>query len=190
MIVVECKSRPPPGGLLSLFKGRDRLHVVGRGLVDEVVEPVCEQQVGAGAPGAGGPAGWVVVGVVVLRHRDGQPRVHVPAVLLLQGVGVVLRVAGDEDLPALVGGDGVDPRLLALGQDLQLWAGGDMNVIISMYKAILPASDNLIKSLLIFNVPFTFVKGVIVAVITFIIYKPLSNVIYKMNEAFNNKKKA
>ena len=72
----------------------------------------------------------------------------------------------------------------------QLWAGGDMNVIISMYKAILPASDNLIKSLLIFNVPFTFVKGVIVAVITFIIYKPLSNVIYKMNEAFNNKKKA
>lgn len=72
----------------------------------------------------------------------------------------------------------------------QLWAHGDMNVIISMYKAILPASDNLIKSLLIFNIPFTFVKGLIVAVITFIIYKPLSNIIYKMNEAFNKKKKA
>ena len=71
----------------------------------------------------------------------------------------------------------------------QLWAGGNMNVIINMYKSILPGSDNLIKSLLIFNVPFTFVKGVIVAVITFIIYKPLSNVIYKMNEAFDKKKK-
>ena len=71
----------------------------------------------------------------------------------------------------------------------QLWAGGDMNIIINMYKAILPASDNLIKSLLIFNVPFTFVKGLVVAVITFIIYKPLSNIIYKMNESFNKKKK-
>lgn len=72
----------------------------------------------------------------------------------------------------------------------QLWTGGDMNIIIDMYKTILPASDNLIKSLLIFNVPFTFAKGLIVAIITFIIYKPLSNVIYKMNEAFNKKKKA
>ena len=71
----------------------------------------------------------------------------------------------------------------------QLWAGGDMNIIINMYKAILPASDNLIKSLLIFNVPFTFVKGLVVAIITFVIYKPLSNIIYKMNESFNKKKK-
>ena len=70
----------------------------------------------------------------------------------------------------------------------QLWAGGDMNVIINMYKTILPLSDTLLKSLLIFNVPFTFVKGIIVAVITFIIYKPLSNVIYKMNTTFNKKK--
>jgi riboflavin transporter FmnP len=70
----------------------------------------------------------------------------------------------------------------------QLWAGGDMEVIISMYKALLPASDTLIKSLLIFNLPFTFVKGMIVAVITMFIYKPLSNLIVSMNNSFNKKK--
>lgn len=72
----------------------------------------------------------------------------------------------------------------------QLWAGGDMNVIISMYKALLPASDTLLKSLLIFNVPFTFGKGLVVAAITMFIYKPLSNMIVKMNNSFNKKKKA
>lgn len=71
----------------------------------------------------------------------------------------------------------------------QLWAGGDMNVIIGMYKAMLPASDTLLKSLLIFNVPFTFGKGIIVAIITMFIYKPLSNLIVKMNNSFNKKKK-
>ena len=70
----------------------------------------------------------------------------------------------------------------------QLWAGGDMNVIINMYKALLPASDTLLKSLLIFNVPFTFGKGFIVAAVTMFIYKPLSYMIVKMNNAFNKKK--
>lgn len=69
----------------------------------------------------------------------------------------------------------------------QLWAGGDMNVIINMYQVILPSCDSLIKCLLIFNVPFTFSKGIIIAVITFLIYKPLSDVIYKLNTAINNK---
>lgn len=70
----------------------------------------------------------------------------------------------------------------------QLWAGGDMQVILNMYKAILPASDTLLKSLIIFNLPFTFVKGIIVAIITMIIYKPLSNLIVRMNNSFSKKK--
>lgn len=37
----------------------------------------------------------------------------------------------------------------------ELWAGGDMNVIVNMYKLLLPSSDTLLKSLIIFNVPFT-----------------------------------
>lgn len=72
----------------------------------------------------------------------------------------------------------------------QLWAGGDMNVIINMYKALLPVSDTLMKSLLIFNLPFTFAKGIIVAAITMFIYKPLSNLIVKMNNSFNKRKNA
>ena len=52
-----------------------------------------------------------------------------------------------------------------------------MEAIIGAYKAILPAADTLIKALLIFNVPFTFVKGLVCVVITFIVYKKLSPVI-------------
>ena len=56
-----------------------------------------------------------------------------------------------------------------------------LEAIIGAYKAILPAADTLIKALLIFNVPFTFVKGAICAVITFIVYKKLSPLIKGKN---------
>ncbi len=72
----------------------------------------------------------------------------------------------------------------------QLWASGDMEVIINMYKTLLPFSDTLLKSLVIFNLPFTFFKGIVVAAITMIIYKPLSNLIIKMNNSFNKRKTA
>ena len=55
--------------------------------------------------------------------------------------------------------------------------GMSMDVIIGMYTAILPYSDSLLKSLLIFNLPFTFVKGIIDVVICFIVYKRFSPVL-------------
>lgn len=55
--------------------------------------------------------------------------------------------------------------------------GMPMKVIIGMYQAILPSADTLLKCLLIFNVPFTFVKGMIDVLITLLIYKPLSRFI-------------
>lgn len=70
----------------------------------------------------------------------------------------------------------------------ELWAGGDMNVIVNMYKLLLPSSDTLLKSLIIFNVPFTLFKGIVDAVIAMIIYKPLSNMIVRMNTAFTKKR--
>ncbi len=70
----------------------------------------------------------------------------------------------------------------------QLWCKGNMDIIIRMYKAILPASDNLIKCLVIFNVPFTLFKGLAVAIITMLIYKPLSKLFAQMNKAFAKKK--
>ena len=70
-----------------------------------------------------------------------------------------------------------------------MWFGGTTEPIVGMYKTILPASDTLVKSLLIFNVPFTLAKGIIVAVITMFVYKPLSNLIVRMNNSLSSRKK-
>ena len=55
--------------------------------------------------------------------------------------------------------------------------GMPMNAIIGMYKAILPAADTLIKDLLIFNVPFTFIKGMIDTAVCFAVYKRISPIL-------------
>ena len=58
-----------------------------------------------------------------------------------------------------------------------------LDAIIGMYKAILgsvgniPTRNALFNCLLIFNVPFTFVKGIVDALICILIYKPLSKFI-------------
>jgi riboflavin transporter FmnP len=52
-----------------------------------------------------------------------------------------------------------------------------MDVIIGLYQAILPSVDGLIEALLIFNLPFTFVKGSVCILLTFLVYKPLSPIL-------------
>ncbi len=47
-------------------------------------------------------------------------------------------------------------------------------VILGMYQAILPGMKSVFQSLVVFNLPFTFVKGMIDVVITFLIYKHVS----------------
>ncbi len=49
--------------------------------------------------------------------------------------------------------------------------------ILGMCQAILPSVDSIEKSLLVFNVPFTFGKGVICSLITFVAYKKLKKVL-------------
>lgn len=56
--------------------------------------------------------------------------------------------------------------------------GMPMNVIIGMYQAILPGVDSLLECLIIFNVPFTFFKGMLDVAICFLIYKPLSPILH------------
>jgi riboflavin transporter FmnP len=51
--------------------------------------------------------------------------------------------------------------------------------IIQAYQLILPSMDSIEKSLLVFNVPFTFIKGMIDVVITFLIYKKVSPILHK-----------
>lgn len=56
-------------------------------------------------------------------------------------------------------------------------AFGGMEAIMGAYKAIMPGVKNLFAALCIFNVPFTLIKGIICALITVLIYKPLSPII-------------
>lgn len=46
--------------------------------------------------------------------------------------------------------------------------------LMGMYQAILPSVDSVAKAILIFNVPFTFVKGLASVLITFLVYRKLS----------------
>ncbi len=64
---------------------------------------------------------------------------------------------------------------------------GGMETILGLYKAILPSVNTLWKALLIFNVPFTFVKGLLCVFVTMLIYKPLSRLFVQMNNAINNR---
>ena len=47
--------------------------------------------------------------------------------------------------------------------------------VLDMYQFLLPSVKNIFQALLIFNLPFTFVKGVICALMSMLIYKPLSH---------------
>lgn len=58
--------------------------------------------------------------------------------------------------------------------------GWSTEVIIGLYREILPGVDNLAQCLLIFNVPFTFVKGAIAAVFSVILYKKLRPIFSSM----------
>ncbi len=52
-----------------------------------------------------------------------------------------------------------------------------MDTIMQLYRNILPSVDSLEEALLIFNAPFTFVKGTLCILLTFIVYKPLSPIL-------------
>lgn len=53
-----------------------------------------------------------------------------------------------------------------------------LDKIIAAYQAVLPSVDGLFACLLIFNVPFTLIKGGIDVLLTFVIYKRLSPLLH------------
>lgn len=63
--------------------------------------------------------------------------------------------------------------------------GMPLEAIIGAYQAILgtiaevPSSNALLNCLLVFNVPFTFCKGLLDVGLCFLIYKPLSPLLHK-----------
>ena len=56
-----------------------------------------------------------------------------------------------------------------------------MEGIMAAYQVILPSVDNLWEALIIFNMPFTFVKALLSVGITFLIYKRISPIIKGSN---------
>lgn len=59
-----------------------------------------------------------------------------------------------------------------------LFYGMSMEAILGAYQAILPRVDNIFECLLIFNLPFTFVKGTADVILCMLIYKPLSPLLH------------
>ena len=55
--------------------------------------------------------------------------------------------------------------------------GMPMEAILGMYKALLPAADNLWKALIIFNFPFNLAKGILDAAVCFLVYKRISPIL-------------
>ena len=53
--------------------------------------------------------------------------------------------------------------------------------ILAAYQAIAPSVGSIFESLVRFNLPFTFIKGIACVVITFLIYKPLSPILKGRN---------
>lgn len=56
--------------------------------------------------------------------------------------------------------------------------------ILGMYQALYPKVNDLWDCLLVFNLPFTVMKGLLCAVITFVIYKPVSIVMKTVEGKF------
>ena len=54
-----------------------------------------------------------------------------------------------------------------------------LEAIIGMYQAIRPATNGLLECLVVFNMPFTFCKGLLDVLLCFLIYKPLSPLLHK-----------
>lgn len=54
-----------------------------------------------------------------------------------------------------------------------------LDAIISMYQALIPSVNGLLMCLIVFNAPFTLLKGILTTIIAFLIYKPLSPLLHK-----------
>lgn len=54
-----------------------------------------------------------------------------------------------------------------------------MDLIIGMYQEIIPSVNGLLSCLIIFNAPFTLLKGLLDMALCFLIYKPLSPLLHR-----------
>lgn len=57
-----------------------------------------------------------------------------------------------------------------------------LDVIIGMYQDLMPSVNGLLACLVIFNAPFTLLKGILDVILAFLIYKPLSPFLHKKSK--------
>ena len=55
---------------------------------------------------------------------------------------------------------------------------GGLDNIIAAYQALRPSTNGLLECLIVFNLPFTLVKGLLDSLLCFLIYKPLSPILH------------
>lgn len=53
-----------------------------------------------------------------------------------------------------------------------------IDAIISMYQQLRPSTNGLLECLVIFNAPFTLLKGLLTTALCFLVYKPLSPILH------------
>lgn len=56
-----------------------------------------------------------------------------------------------------------------------------IDAILELYRSIRPSVNGLLECLIIFNAPFTLLKGVLATVLCFLVYKPLSPILHPKN---------
>lgn len=54
--------------------------------------------------------------------------------------------------------------------------------VLDLYQLILPSVKDIPQALLIFNIPFTFIKGLISVVISMLLYKRISNLLFRTTQ--------
>ena len=53
-----------------------------------------------------------------------------------------------------------------------------IDAILEMYRELRPSTNGLLECLVIFNAPFTLLKGLLTAALCFLVYKPLSPILH------------
>ena len=68
---------------------------------------------------------------------------------------------------------------ISIPQSLFTQKNGSSQNIIGMYQQIRPNVNGLLECLVLFNAPFTLVKGLLCTALCFLIYKPLSPLLHR-----------
>ena len=69
---------------------------------------------------------------------------------------------------------------------IRLYFGGSVDGVVAQYQKIIPWINNLPMALLISNTPFNIIKGLILTLIAFLAYLPLSPILHKLETRFSS----